>query len=110
MSCMASFGDHTADVSSVTTTNHSLVSASLDGSVKLWQPEQAGLASTDTGLLALELLFVTPDQVTCYLATVSRRGHVTVWCLNWADQQMPKAVYTANVLEKEVRAPGWYVV
>ncbi|KAF0289737.1 hypothetical protein FJT64_012039 [Amphibalanus amphitrite] len=101
MSCVASFGDHTADVTAVAATNHSLVSASLDGSVRLWRPEQSGLASTDTALLALEVLHVTPDGTSCHLATVSRRGHVTVWQLDWAGTEMPSAVYTVNVLEKE---------
>ncbi|KAF0294822.1 Periodic tryptophan protein 2 [Amphibalanus amphitrite] len=101
MSCVASFGDHTADVTAVAATNHSLVSASLDGSVRLWRLEQSGLASTDTALLALEVLHLTPDGASCHLATVSRRGHVTVWQMDWAGTEMPAAVYTVNILEKE---------
>ena len=101
MSCVSGFGDHTADVSAVAATNHSLVSASLDGSVKLWRPEQSGLASTDAALLALHVLHVSSNGATCHLATVSRRGHVTVWQLDWSAGEMPRPVYTVDVMEKQ---------
>ncbi|XP_037089565.1 uncharacterized protein LOC119109924 [Pollicipes pollicipes] len=66
MHCVASFGDHTADVSSVTVTKNSLLSASLDGSVKLCLDADGALSFTAAGVM--------PDGVFAVHVTLEPAG------------------------------------